>query len=170
LTPRTRKLGLTVHVIASVGWIGAVIASAALALFALASEDPQLVRSSYITMESLAWYVLLPLSLASLFSGLVQGMGTTWGVFRHYWVVVKLCINLLSSAILLLYTQTLGSLAELARAAGGAGAAHDPSPLLHSGGALVLLTCAAALSIYKPKGRTRRGWRKQRELIDASTA
>lgn len=37
---------------------------------------------------------------------------------------------------------------------------RSPSSLLHAGGALLLLV-AAALSVYKPRGRTRYGLRKQ---------
>jgi hypothetical protein len=40
---------------------------------------------------------------------------------------------------------------------------RDPSPVLHAGAALVLLLVATTLSVYKPRGLTRYGWRKQRE-------
>jgi hypothetical protein len=33
-----------------------------------------------------AWLVIMPLSVATLVSGLVQALGTTWGLLRHYWV------------------------------------------------------------------------------------
>jgi hypothetical protein len=158
-----RKCALTVHVLTSVGWLGAVVASAALALLILASDEAATVRASYIALDELARYVLLPLSVLALLSGIVQGLVSTWGVLRHHWVVTKLCVNLVSAVILLLYAQTLGALSDAARR--GAQAVHDPSPLLHTVGALVLLTCATALSIYKPRGRTRRGWRKHQELI-----
>ena len=45
----------------------------------------------------------MPLCFASLFSGLVQSLGTEWGLFRHYWVLFKLLINVLPTALLLLH-------------------------------------------------------------------
>ncbi|MGH9252111.1 MAG: hypothetical protein ACRD0W_21725 [Acidimicrobiales bacterium] len=77
-----RKLALTAHVTFSVGWTGAVAAYLALAVAALASRDAQLVRGTYLAMEvAAAWFVIVPLSLGSLLTGLVQALGTTWGLF-----------------------------------------------------------------------------------------
>ncbi len=83
LAPRLRKAALTAHVTSSVGWLGAVGSSLALAVTGLIGPDPQTVRGSYLTREVLGWYVLIPLSFASLLTGLVSSLGTTWGLFRH---------------------------------------------------------------------------------------
>ncbi|MBA2536935.1 MAG: hypothetical protein H0V20_05805, partial [Actinobacteria bacterium] len=114
LTPRVRKLALTAHVTASVGWLGAVTGFLALAVAALTSQDAQVVRGAYLTMELTGWFVLVPLAFASLLTGLVQSLGTTWGLFRHYWILTKLVINVFASVILLMYMQTLGFLARVA--------------------------------------------------------
>jgi hypothetical protein len=71
LTPRLRKFALTAHVTASVGWLGAVVAFLALSLAGLTSQNPQTVRGAYLVMELTGWVVLVPLSLASLLTGLV---------------------------------------------------------------------------------------------------
>jgi hypothetical protein len=160
--PRLRKTALTAHVVASVGWLGAVIAFLALSVLGLASNDPEVVRSAYITMEAAGWWVLVPLSVASLVTGLIQSLGTRWGLFRHYWVITKLVINLVSTAVLLLYMRSLESFADIARASPSAAdldELRDPSPLVHSVATLVLLTLAAVLSIFKPRGVTRYGRR-----------
>jgi hypothetical protein len=160
--PRLRKTALTAHVVASVGWLGAVIAFLALSVLGLASNDPEVVQSAYITMEAAGWWVLVPLSVASLVTGLIQSLGTRWGLFRHYWVITKLVINLVSTAVLLLYMRSLESFADIARASPSAAdldELRDPSPLVHSVAALVLLTLAAVLSIFKPRGVTRYGRR-----------
>ncbi len=164
LTPRLRKLALTAHVTASVGWLGAVLGVLALAVAGLTSDDPQTVRAVYIAMEATGWFVLVPLALASLVTGIVQGLGTQWGLFRHYWVVFKLLINVFATIILLMYMQTLGSLADRAAATSGEhlGGLRSPSPLLHAAVALVLLLAATTLAVYKPPGMTRYGRRKQR--------
>jgi hypothetical protein len=167
LTPRLRKFALTAHVASSVGWLGAVVAFMALAVAGLRSQDAQLVRASYLVMELTGWFVLVPFSLASLLSGLVMSLATPWGLFRHYWVLFKLLINLLATIVLLLYMQTLGYLAGVAAttalSSDELSGLRNPSPLLHAGAALLLLLVATTLSVYKPRGVTPYGWRKQQE-------
>jgi hypothetical protein len=167
MTPRLRKFALTAHVTSSVGWFGAVAGFLALAVAGVASQDAQRVRAAYLTMELTGWFVLVPLALASLLTGLVQSLGTTWGLFRHYWVLAKLLINVFATVVLLLYTQTLGSLAEVAAettsSSDDLGMLRSPSPVLHAAVALLLLLVAATLAVYKPRGLTPYGQRKQRD-------
>jgi len=80
LTPRLRKFALTAHVTTAVGWIGAVVVFIALAVIGLTSDDAQTVRGVYLVMEPAAWWVLVPLAFASLLTGIVQSIGTKWGV------------------------------------------------------------------------------------------
>ncbi|MGI8460782.1 MAG: DUF2269 domain-containing protein [Solirubrobacterales bacterium] len=151
----------------SVGWLGAVGVFLALSVVGLVSKEAEVVRAAYIAMESIGWFVLVPLSILSLVSGLVQSLGTKWGLLRHYWVISKLLINLLATVVLLLYMRSLGFLADRAEQApvsgGDLSALRSPSPVLHAGVALALLSIAAILSIYKPRGMTRYGRRKQQE-------
>lgn len=164
MSPGFRKFALTVHVVSSVGWLGAVAASLAVGVAGLVSQDVQAVRGSYVTLELMGWFVLLPFSLASLLTGLIQALGTRWGLFRHYWVLVKLVMNVVASSVLLMYTRTLAGLADVAAdASADLSAMRSPSPVVHAAGALVLLLVAAVLSVYKPRGMTRYGQRKQRE-------
>jgi uncharacterized membrane protein len=162
MPPRLRKFALTAHVVASVGWLGAVACVLALAVAGLASDDLQTVRAVYPAMEVVAWYVLLPLAFASLLTGIVQSLGTKWGLFRHYWVVIKLGINVLATVVLLLYLETLEFLAD-ASSGSDLGELRSASPVLHAGAALLLLIVATVLAVYKPRGVTRYGWRKQQE-------
>lgn len=163
LAPAVRKLALTTHVTTSVGWLGAVVAFLALAVAGLTSQDGQTVRAAYLSMEALGRYVLVPLAAASLFSGLVQSLGSSWGLFRHYWVLTKLLMTVFATVVLLAYLRTLGYLADVATSGNGEGVLPSPSPLLHSGAALVVLLVAAVLSVYKPRGVTAYGQRKQRQ-------
>ena len=164
VNPRLRKLALTAHVSSSVGWLGAVVGFLALAVTGLTSRDVQTVRAAYLLMEPIGWFVLVPLALASLLTGLVQSLGTTWGLFRHYWVLFKLLINLFATIVLLMYMETLTSLADLAAATTASrdlGGLRSPSPLIHAALALLLLLVATVLAVYKPRGMTPYGQRRQ---------
>jgi hypothetical protein len=115
-------------------------------------------------MELIGWYVLVPLSVASLTSGLIMSLGTTWGLFRHYWVSVKFVITIVSLFILFMYTQTLEQLGELGRNVTlSIDGLRNPSPILHAGAAILALLVNTMLSIYKPRGLTAYGRRKQDE-------
>jgi hypothetical protein len=63
--------------------------------------------------------------------------------------------------------RTLVSLADVAASRtlsdGDLGGLRDPSPVLHAGGALFLLLVATTLAVYKPRGMTPYGQRKQFE-------
>jgi hypothetical protein len=164
VTPRPRNAALTAHITCSVGWLGAVVAYLAIAIVALTSDDAATVRGAYLVMEPAAWFALVPLAFASLLTGLIQSLGTVWGLFRHYWVVFKLGINLVANAVLLLYTQTLGELADMARQPNrDLDLLRTPSVVLHAVAALLLLLVATVLAVYKPRGLTPYGRRKQRE-------
>src|SRR5215475_7055944 len=115
LTPGQRKLVRTVHVTVAVGWLGAVASFLALAIAGLSSRDMQLVRGVYLGMDLIARYVIVPLSLIPLLlTGPLLSLGTPWGLFRHYWIIVKLVINFLSTAILLIHIRPIRYLAHLA--------------------------------------------------------
>jgi hypothetical protein len=161
MTPWLRKLALTLHITTSVGWLGAVAGVFGLALVGLVSDDAEAARAAYIAMESTAWFVLVPLALAALLTGVIQGLGTRWGLFRHYWVVFKLIITVVATVVLMLYLQTLGSLAEIARAGGDVETTSGLSPVLHAGVALLLLFVTTTLAVYKPRGLTPWGTRKR---------
>lgn len=167
MSPRLRKLALTAHVASSVGWLGAVVAFLALAVEGWTGEDAQAVQGAYLAMQLIGGFVLVPLSLTSLLTWVLQALGTKWGLFRHYWVVVKLSITVVATFVLLSYTQTLDYLSSLASAQGTSPQALDvlrtPSPVLHAGAAMLLLLVAATLSVFKPRGITRYGWRKHQE-------
>ena len=152
MAPGLRKLVLTVHVSSSVGWLGAIAAFLPLAITGLIGQDAQIVRAAYLGMAWIGWFVLVPLSFASLLTGLVQSLGTEWGLFRHYWILAKLLMNVFANFVLLLFMQRLGSVLS-----------GSDAPLLHAGVALLLLLVATILSVYKPRGVTPYGWRKQRE-------
>ncbi|MEO6747467.1 MAG: hypothetical protein ABIN08_23535 [Caldimonas sp.] len=121
------------------------------------SDDLQVVRSVCIAMAMTAWFVIFPLSLASFLTGVVQALGTAWGLVRHYWVVAKLLLTAFATAILLL---KLAPISDLATAAGRVSFSSTSlldlkqSLLVHSVGGLTVLLLISILAVYKPAGLT----------------
>ncbi len=173
MKPSLRKFALTAHITFSVGWLGAVVAYLALAIAGLTGHDPQIVRAAYISMELVGWFVIVPFSLATLLAGLVESLGTPWGLFRHWWVLVKFLLTTGANIVLLQHMQAVTRMSGLA--ANMTLSATDLRALrtqlvVHAGGGLLVLLAATALSVYKPWGMTPYGLRGQRERSRVSSA
>jgi hypothetical protein len=164
MTPALRKFMLTVHLTCSIGWIGAVVAYLALGISAVTSENAQTVRAVWIAMELTGWSVIVPLALAALLTGLVMSLGTPWGLFRHYWVLFTLVLTVFATTILLAHMPTVSAITAVAREADAAGLVGGfGGDLFHAGLGLLVLLVITVLNVYKPRGMTRYGWRKQHE-------
>ena len=161
MTPGLRKFVLTAHVASSVGWLGAVVAYLALAVAALTNQDAQTVRAAWIAMGLTGRFVIVPLSLASLLIGLIQSLSTPWGLFRHYWVLVKFLLTVFATVILLLHMPTVSHFASVAVETDNANLDGLWGELLHAGGGLLVLLVNTTLSVYQPGSMTRYGRRKQ---------
>ena len=163
MPPGLRKLTLTVHLSCSVGWIGAVVAYLALGVAAVTSKNAETVRAAWIAMELTGWFVIVPLALAALLTGLIMALGTAWGLFRYYWVLITLILTIFATVVLLLHMPTVSSLTDMARAADADDLRRLGGDLFHPGLGLVVLLAIMVLNVYKPRGLTRYGWRKQQE-------
>jgi hypothetical protein len=159
ISPGLRRLVLTAHITTSVGWLGAVLAYLALDITAATSRDTSAVQAAYLSMNLTIVYSIVPLALASVLIGIVNALSAPWGLFRHYWVLVKFLLTLFATAILFLEVPNISYMAEVA--ASGADPGGLPGSLPHSIGALLVLLVTTILSVYKPRGMTRYGWRKQ---------
>jgi hypothetical protein len=163
MTPGLRKFALAVHLVFSLGWIGAVVVYLALGVSAVASEDPQTVRAAWIAMALTGWFVIVPLAAAALLTGAVMALGTPWGLFRHYWVLISFALTIFSTVVLLLHMPDVSSTADMARGADAAGLSRLGGDLLHPAVGLLVLLAITVLNVYKPRGMTAYGWRKQQE-------
>jgi hypothetical protein len=171
MSPSLRKLALLTHVTFSVGWLGAVAAYLALALVGLNSTDAAFVRGAYVALELMGWYVIVPFCLAGLVAGLVQSLGTEWGLFRHYWIATKFVLSTAATAILLGHMRTVSRVAALARVDAllkPENAQLKLQLVVHAALGLAVLVVATVLSIYKPWGRTAHGRRVQNAPIKAT--
>src|SRR5258706_8138401 len=146
MTPRFQKFALLAHISFSVGWFGAIIPYLALAVAGFISHDALMVRAAYLSMELIGWFVIVPLSFAALLSGLVQSLGTQWGLLRHWWIAAKLVLTIAAVIILLAHMQDVSRVARTARQMSLSSADFRPE-LIHAGGGLLVLLAAMTLSV-----------------------
>ena len=168
MTSGFRKIALTAHVTCSVGWLGTVASFLVLSIAGLASQDGEVVRGAYLAMNVMGQYIIVPLSFAALLTGLLQSLGTHWGLFRYYWVVAKIGLTLGATFLLLLhqFTAVAGAARRVSAApvgtlpeVGGLGA----QLVFDAGLAVFVLLGITALSVFKPWGKTPYGRRMVQE-------
>lgn len=168
MTPRLRKLVLTVHIACAVGWLGAVAAFLVLGIAGATSHEPEVVRGAYLSMDLISRNAVIPMSFGTLATGLVQALGSPWGLGRYYWIAFKFALAVLATFALLVHQFAV--VAAVAAHVSGApaevllGARLDPfkaelvrAPTL----ALLVLLAALTLAVFKPWGLTRRARRRQ---------
>jgi uncharacterized membrane protein len=161
MPPALRRVMLAAHIICSVGWLGAAAAYLALGVAAQVSMEPQIVRAAWIGMELTGWFVIVPLACLAFLTGLVLSLGTPWGLFKHYWVVIALVLTTLSLAVLLLHMPSVSTLAALARTSDDAAASRLGGDVLHPAVGLLVLIVVTVLNVHKPRGLTPYGQHKQ---------
>jgi hypothetical protein len=159
MTPGFRKLNLTAHVTSSVGWLGAVACFLVLSVVGLISHDAETVRGTYLAMNLIGQYIMVPLSVAALLTGVVQSLGTEWGLFRYYWVLAKFALTI--GATILLLVHQFKAVAEAARRVSGTETGAFPGVgslgtqlVVDASLALLLLLVITTLGVYKPWGKT----------------
>ncbi|TDC45796.1 hypothetical protein E1281_29435 [Actinomadura sp. KC345] len=148
----TRKLLTVVHVASSVALLGEVWVLVVLNLTATLTSDGALAHAAYRLMGVLVFGGGIPLSMISLASGIALGLGSRWGIARHYWVFAKLLllIGVILAGMLLFTPEAMAD--ATAGGASPSGGRQWTQVAVVSAQAAMLLT-ATALSVYKPRRR-----------------
>jgi hypothetical protein len=173
VSPGFRKLLLTSHIAVSVAWLGAVLAFLALAIAGLVSPSAAMVRAAYLSMDLVGWFVIVPLGLASVVTGLIEALSTPWGLFRHYWVVMKLSVTTALTLLLIVHMRPTRRLAAVAVETTVSGSDLHPIQMqlaVDAASAIVALIVVIALGIYKPRGLTRYGARRLGDSAEDAAA
>jgi hypothetical protein len=163
MPPALRKAALALHVIASVGWIGAAGAYLALGVAAGISHQPLTVRAAWIGMELLGWLIVVPLGVSAFLTGVIMSLGTRWGLTRHYWVLIALVLTSLALIVLLLHMPSVTAAATVARHGSDPAVLQLGGDILHPAGGLFVLVVVAVLNLYKPRGLTAHGQRRRNQ-------
>ncbi|MGW0434630.1 hypothetical protein ACWDV4_19090 [Micromonospora sp. NPDC003197] len=158
MSPRTRKVWLTLHVGFSVGWLGVALTMTVLALIGRFADSHAARHGAYEVLHVVDLAAAIPSMFLSIITGLVVSLGTKWGLVRHWWVITKFAI---SASIPLLAGTVESALADEL-------AVRTVDPAVDPGGTGMALTAilaaftialwvATILSVVKPWGRTRWG-------------
>ncbi|GAB2667474.1 membrane protein [Kribbella swartbergensis] len=146
---------LVLH-IASVGsWFGIDVVMAVLTFTALGTDSESTKALCFRVLELVTVWPMTVSGLVCLVTGVLLAVGSKYGLTKYWWVVVKLFLNLLLSALVLVSLRP--GVAEIADRA-EAGDLGIPlgdmiyPPIVSP----TLLTFAIVLSVFKPWGLLRR--------------
>jgi hypothetical protein len=152
---RSSRLLLTVQLLATVGLFGADLVLVTFGFSAVLGADP---GSVYPAAQLVASTVVAPLALISLATGVVLARLSGWGLFRYWWVTVKLGVTLLLTIVVFtVLVPRLGSAAAAASAHASFDAGQRVPLALAPALATLFLVLNVALAVYKPHWRVRRG-------------
>jgi hypothetical protein len=158
MSPQFRKLVLTAHITFSVGWLGAVAVFLIHAITGLNSPNLSIVQAAYLAMELSASLLIVPFCFGALVSGVVQSLGTQWGLFKHYWIVIKLILTIIITVLLLLHLEPIGNMAETAMTSTSTLSNIENRGLreqlvIQAAAAFLILLAITTISVYKPWGK-----------------
>jgi hypothetical protein len=172
MSRRRRKLVLTLHVVTSVGWLGAAIAMTVLLVAGLVTHNPALRPSAFTFMHLYDLAIMIPLGYLALITGVLLSVGTNWGLLKHWWIVTKLVLTV--AVLLFAGVFTSGWVLEAV-----ARTAKNPMADLRFLAVQLVVNVAAfnlifwtntTISIYKPWGLTPRGRHKLAQQAAAKQA
>jgi uncharacterized membrane protein len=172
LGPGARKSVLILHVISSVGWLGLNIGTLTLTITGLTTSDADRQHAAFQALGILGDLLLIPISLTAFVTGLLLALGTRWGLFRHWWVVVKFGLTLI--AVVLIPLSLLPGIHDVVATV----SATEPGTLADIGGAApdllaagfvstTMYTVNVVLSVLKPRRRTQQRGRADRERVSS---
>ncbi len=155
LNPTGSKILKIIHIILSSMWVGGAICLT-LVLFCI-TPDGDGVYTWSLALKIIDDFAIIPGAVGCLLVGVVYGIFTKWGFFRHAWLIVKWVLTV---AQILFGTFVLGPLVNgnvKIAAATGAAALTDPVFIHNVGTSKILgpiqlagLLFVVAISILKP--------------------
>ncbi|MEV4975719.1 DUF2269 domain-containing protein [Streptomyces scopuliridis] len=147
-----RRTLLVAHVATSVSWLGLTLGLLTLGVTAFLTRDATTTQAAYRAMQILADWLIIPIALLALISGVLLSLGTPWGLARHRWVWIKFWLTLITlAATVLALRPTIND----AAATGLPDNSLVAAPTVASCAYLFM----TAISVLKPWGLTRRGRR-----------
>ena len=146
-----RKLLLIVHVVAAVSLIGADLVLLALGISGTRGADPLTV---YPAASLVASWLIAPLVVVALGTGVLQAVLSQWGLLRYWWVTIKLAATVVFTGIVLfVLVPRLAASSDDATAAETFTRAERLPLAIIPALAITVLVGLVSLAIVKPRWR-----------------
>lgn len=143
-------------------WLGAVVTNLFLGLSAALTGSETLADGYYAAMDTTVNHVMPAAAIATLATGLVLALATRWGLFRHWWIIAKFVLAIVTVLVgVAIIDPAVRDTIETRAKTGSTGFSAALLPAVAA--TPLLLLSATVIAITKPWGRTHRTRRQGRE-------
>ncbi|WP_071394728.1 hypothetical protein [Bacillus tuaregi] len=99
LTQKKKSILVAIHVLSVASWIGGTLAMLLLAFYLKTGANAEQLLYTMGSMEVIDENLLKYPALLSLLTGILLSVWTQWGLTKHYWVIIKFSLTLLTILI-----------------------------------------------------------------------
>lgn len=157
LNVRQRNWLLSLHISAGGLWFGTALCLVAISLGGCSLSDGDGLYGINIARSLLGEVVIVPTAVLSVITGVLLCAFTSWGFFKHRWIMAKqlmtLMLIVIGSAFLGPWTKEMAAISEVARAQSLQNPRYlDLQQVFTIGGAMqtLALSSVIAISVIKP--------------------
>ena len=160
LPVKKKQAIIIIHVLSLVCWLGGALVMLLLGMYMLKAENGDQLYYTLENMHSVDAVFIRYTALVALLSGIALSVWTNWGLFKYYWIVIKLVLTVLLIVFGIVYMgdwlSQIVRTADQARLLALSDAAFLNTSYSLIGGALaniISLVFMTAISYFKPFGK-----------------
>jgi len=160
LPVKKKQAIIIIHVLSVVCWLGGALAMLLLGMYMLQAENGDQLYYTLENMHLIDVVFIRYTALVTVLTGIALSVWTNWGLFKYYWILIKLVLTLLLIGFGIVYMEAWLShvvrIASQARFLAFSDAAFMNRSYSLIGGALaniISLVFMTAISYFKPFGK-----------------
>ncbi|WP_313800056.1 hypothetical protein [Cytobacillus sp.] len=170
LNQKKKSVLVAIHVLSVASWIGGTLGMLLLCAYLQNAANGEQLFYTLISMEIIDENLLKYPALLTLITGIMLSVWTQWGLVKHYWVMVKLVLTILTIMIGILFlNKWTVFLVETVEDLGFVALQHTPfqstwlSIIITSSFNLLCLAFMTFITYMKPFGKVQRKNRKSKQ-------
>ncbi|MFD2614253.1 hypothetical protein [Paenibacillus gansuensis] len=163
LSQKKKSILVAIHVISVASWIGGTLGMLLLGLYLRTAENGSQLVYTIASMEVIDENLLKYPALLSLLTGILLSVWTQWGLVKHYWIIAKLVLTIMTIMLGILFLDNwTASLGEMIHEMGFATLQDQTfqtrwmSMIIMSSFNLVCLLFMVFLTYLKPFGKVKK--------------
>lgn len=163
LNQKKKSILVSIHVLSVASWIGGTLGMLLLAGYLQNAANGEQLFYSLASMEIIDENLLKYPALLTLITGIMLSSWTQWGLAKHYWVVIKLVLTILTILIGIFFlNKWTAGLVVTVEEMGFAALQHSPfqskwlSIMITSSFNLFCLVLMTFITYFKPFGKIKR--------------
>ncbi|WP_040205296.1 hypothetical protein [Neobacillus jeddahensis] len=103
LNQKKKSILVAIHVLSVASWIGGTLGMLLLGVYLQNAANGEQLYYTLASMDIIDENLLKYPALLTLFTGLMLSMWTQWGLVKHYWVLIKFVLTILTIMIGILF-------------------------------------------------------------------